>query len=347
MIRFENIELLYAFAVIPLLLIVYIIFRTTRRKMLKRIGERELINRLFPETSSTKSIFKFFLMIFAVSFVIIAMANPQLGTRLEEVKREGIEVIIAVDVSNSMLAEDVRPNRLERAKRSINRLLDNLVEDKIGLIVFAGKSYLQLPLTTDFAAARLIVSTISTDMVGTQGTAIGSAIDLALEAFSEDVTKSRALIIMTDGENHEDDAIGAAKRAKEQNVVIYTIGVGNTEGAPIPIYQGNRIVGYMKDKQGENVITRLDAAVLQAIALETGGEFFRSDIGTDVELTELVERVSKMDKQEFESKIFTNYESRFQIFIAIAMFFLILELIFSDKRNKFLAMLNNFVSGKK
>jgi Ca-activated chloride channel family protein len=347
MIRFENIELLYAFAVIPLLLIVYIIFRTTRRKMLKRIGERELINRLFPETSSTKSIFKFFLMIFAVSFVIIAMANPQLGTRLEEVKREGIEVIIAVDVSNSMLAEDVRPNRLERAKRSINRLLDNLVEDKIGLIVFAGKSYLQLPLTTDFAAARLIVSTISTDMVGTQGTAIGSAIDLALEAFSEDVTKSRALIIMTDGENHEDDAIGAAKRAKEQNIVIYTIGVGNTEGAPIPIYQGNRIVGYMKDKQGENVITRLDAAVLQAIALETGGEFFRSDIGTDVELTELVERVSKMDKQEFESKIFTNYESRFQIFIAIAMFFLILELIFSDKRNKFLAMLNNFVSGKK
>ncbi len=347
MIRFENIELLYAFAVVPLLLFVYILYRTTRRKMLKRIGERELINRLFPETSSTKSIFKFFLMIFAVSFVIIAMANPQLGTRLEEVKREGIEVIIAVDVSNSMLAEDVRPNRLERAKRAINRLLDNLVEDKIGLIVFAGKSYLQLPLTTDFAAARLITSTISTDVVGTQGTAIGSAIDLALESFSEDLTKSKALIIMTDGENHEDDAMGAAKRAKEQNVVIYTIGVGNTEGAPIPVYQDKRIVGYMKDKQGDNVITRLDAAVLQAIALETGGEFFRSDIGTDVELTELVERVSRMDKQEFESKIFTNYESRFQVFVAIAMFFLMLELIFSDKRNKFLAMLNNFVSGKR
>jgi len=347
MIKFENIELFYAFAVIPLLLIVYIIFRIARRKMLKRIGERKIINRLFPETSSTKSIFKFSLMLFAISFVIIAMANPQLGTRLEEVKREGIEVIIAVDVSNSMLAEDVRPNRLERAKRAINRLLDNLVEDKIGLIVFAGKSYLQLPLTTDFAAARLITSTINTDMVGTQGTAIGSAIDLALESFSEDLTKSKALIIMTDGENHEDDAIGAARRAKEQNVVIYTIGVGNTEGAPIPIYSGNRITGYMKDRNGENIITRLDAAVLQAIALETGGEFFRSDIGTDVELTELVNRVSKMEKQEFESKIFTNYESRFQIFLALAMFFMLLELIFSDKRNKFLVILNNFVSGKR
>ncbi len=347
MIRFENIEYLYAFAVIPLLLIIYILYRFSRGKRLKRIGDMHLVKLLIPDTSSHKAILKFTIMLLAISMVILALANPQIGTRLEEVKREGIEIILAVDVSNSMLAEDVRPNRLERAIRSINRLLDNLGEDKVGLIIFAGKSFLQLPLTTDFAAARLITSTISTDMAGTQGTAIGSAIDLAVESFSQDVTKSKVLIIMTDGENHEDDALSAAKRAKEQNVVLYTIGVGNSEGAPIPVYQNGRITGYMKDKNGENIITRLDPAVLQEIALETNGEFFRSDIGTDVELTELVNRVSKMDKQEFESKVFTNYEDRFQIFVALALFFLILELVFSDKKNKFIAKLNLFVAGKK
>lgn len=347
MIRFENIEYFYAFAVIPLLLIVYILYRISRRRRLKRIGDPQLVNLLIPDTSNHKAGLKFTIMMLALAMLIIGMANPQIGTSLEEVKREGIEVIIAVDVSNSMLAEDVRPNRLERAKRSINRLLDNLAEDKIGIIIFAGKSFLQLPLTTDFAAARLITSTISTDMAGTQGTAIGSAIDLAVESFSQDISKSKVLIVMTDGENHEDDAVSAAKRAKEQNVVLYTIGVGNPEGAPIPVYQNGRITGYMKDRSGENIFTRLDPAILQEIALETGGEFFRSDIGTDVELNELVNRVSKMDKQEFESKVFTNYEDRFQIFIALAMIFLMLELIFSDKKNKFIAKLNLFVAGKK
>lgn len=346
MIRFENIEYLYAFAVIPLLLIIYVLYRISRRRRLKRIGDMQLVNLLIPDTSNYKAAWKFTIMQFALSMVIIALANPQIGTRLEEVKREGIEVILAVDVSNSMLAEDVRPNRLERVKRSINRLLDNLGDDKVGLIVFAGKSFLQLPLTTDFAAARLITSTISTDMAGTQGTAIGSAIDLAVESFSQDLSKSKVLIIMTDGENHEDDAVSIAKRAKEKNVVIYTIGVGNSEGAPIPVYQNGKITGYMKDNKGENIITRLDPAILQEIALETNGEFFRSDIGTDVELTELVERVSKMDKQEFESKVFTNYEDRFQIFVALALFFLLLELVFSDKKNKFMAKLNLFVAGK-
>lgn len=346
MIRFENIEYLYAFAVIPLLLIIYVLYRISRRRRLKRIGDMQLVNFLIPDTSNYKAAWKFTIMQLALSMVIIALANPQIGTRLEEVKREGIEVILAVDVSNSMLAEDVRPNRLERVKRSINRLLDNLGDDKVGLIVFAGKSFLQLPLTTDFAAARLITSTISTDIAGTQGTAIGSAIDLAVESFSQDLNKSKVLIIMTDGENHEDDAVSIAKRAKEKNVVIYTIGVGNSEGAPIPVYQNGKITGYMKDNKGENIITRLDPAILQEIALETNGEFFRSDIGTDVELTELVERVSKMDKQEFESKVFTNYEDRFQIFVALALFFLLLELVFSDKKNKFMAKLNLFVAGK-
>lgn len=331
MIKFEHIEFLYGLASLPLFFGIYYFYRRWRRKKLKQMGDVALINSLIGDYSGSKPFFKFLLLMLAYSSLLIALANPQIGTKLEEVKRKGIELVIALDVSNSMMAEDIKPNRLDRAKQEISKLIDNLENDKIGLVVFAGKSFIQLPLTTDYSAAKLMLSTVNTDIISTQGTAIGAAIETAQTMYSQDNTKSRALIIISDGENHEDNAIDAASKSSEQNIIIHCVGMGTITGAPIPIYQNNRISGFLKDNENNTVMTKLVPEVLQQVALASNGEFYSSD---DMDLTQIIDRISQMDKLEFGSKQFTNYESRFQYFLGLALIFLFIELLMSERKIK-------------
>jgi len=346
MLKFEFVEYLYGFAGIPVLFFIYILYRRWRKHRLNSIGDKELVRSLIVGASGSKPFIKFLIFVFAYSFLLLALAKPQLGTKLEEVKRMGVEIIIAVDVSNSMLSEDLKPNRLERSKQAILRLIDKLEDDRIGMIVFAGKSYLQLPITTDYSAAKLITSTLSPDLVSTQGTAIGSAIELAIETFSKDETKSKALIIITDGENHEDDPIAAAKNATDAGITVHTIGMGSSSGGPIPIYENGRMSGYRKDNQGNVVLTKLDPQVLQEVASIGNGEFVFADIA-DVNLSELINKISSMEKEEFGTKKFTDFDDKFQIFIALSLILISLELFISDKKNRLFSTFKNIAGGKK
>ena len=345
MFRFENVIFLYGLALVPFLIILYILSRNWRKRRLNSIGDIELINKLVNDASTVKPLIKFILHLFGFSFLLIAIANPQIGSKLEEVKREGVEIMLAVDVSNSMLSEDIKPSRLERTKQSISKLIDKLENDKIGIVIFAGKSFLQLPLTTDYSSAKLITSTLSPELVSTQGTAIGSAIELCLESFSESDKRNRTIILLTDGENHEDDAISAAEKAKEKNITIHSVGMGSIDGGPIPIMQNNQVMGFRKDNEGNVIMTKLNATALEQIASTTNGKFVRAS-STELDLSELITEISQMDKTEFESKIFTDFDSKFQIFLILALFFITLELILSDRRNKILTYFNKLMGGK-
>lgn len=269
--------------------------------------------------------------------MVLGLANPLIGTKMKEVKREGIEVVIAVDVSNSMLAEDIRPNRLERAKSSIKRLIEDLTQDKISIVLFAGDSFLQLPMTTDYSAAKLMVSTMSTDLIEKQGTAIGGAIELGLESFSDDEEVNKVMIIITDGENHEDDALSAAKEAEDKGVVIYTIGMGSIDGGPIPNIVNGKPQGFITDNSGKTVVSKLNANMLQELAAIGGGSFVRAS-GGEVNLGDLLDDISKMEKTEFEAKVFTDFEDRFQYVFFFALFVLVLEMLIGDRKNKTLTI---------
>ncbi|MDT3738565.1 MAG: VWA domain-containing protein [Candidatus Kapabacteria bacterium] len=346
MLKFQYIEYLYGLVGIPLLILIYYGYRRWRRKRLDQIGNRVLVKSLIPDTTGFKPLLKFIFLLFAYSFLIIVLARPQIGTKLEEVKRMGVEVIIAVDVSNSMLSEDIKPSRLERSKQAIMRLIDKLEDDRIGMVVFAGKSYLQLPLTTDYSAARLMTSTLSPELVSTQGTAIGSAIELAMETFTKDETKSKALIVITDGENHEDDAIGAAQKASDKGIIIHTIGMGSSGGGPIPVYENGNMSGYRKDNQGNVIMTKLDSKTLQQIASVGKGEFVFADVA-DVNLSDLIDKISTMEKDEYGTKKFTDFDDKFQFFLSIALMFLTIEFFISDRKNRVYNSMVKFVGGRK
>ncbi len=289
-----------------------------------------------PEASRYKSVVKFLVISGAIAFLVLSVANPQVGTKMENVKREGVDVMILLDVSASMKAEDIKPNRLESAKQEISHLLDKLQNDRIGLIVFAGDSYLQLPLTVDYSAARLILSTIDVDAVPVPGTAIGSAIRLAMKSFVAGETKHKAIILITDGENHEDDAIAAAKDAAAQGIVIHTIGMGSPDGGPIPSYQNNQQVGFKRDQDGNTVITKLDEQALREIAEAGNGIFIRAT-NLQNELETVFKAVQSMEKKQFGERVFTEYDDRFQYFLGLAILFLMIEFVISERRNKWLA----------
>lgn len=330
---------------IPVFALLYLLSRYVRRKKLERFGDTNLVNLLIPEVSKSKHIIKFVLVSLAFTFVTLAAANPQIGSKTEEIKREGVEVIIAIDISNSMKAEDLKPNRLERAKQAVLKLIDKLKNDRIGIVLFAGDTYLQLPLTMDYAAAKLLTSSIDVDLISQQGTAIGNAINLALDSYTEQSEKYKALIIITDGENHEDDALGAARDAASKGVVIHTIGMGSIAGAPVPIYSQGGLSGFIRDREGNSVISKLDPVMLQQIATEGGGKFIHAT-GTDLDLSELLDELAGMEKKEFASQIFTEYDDKFQYFLAIGLLLMISEIFFSERINKWLASLNLF-SGEK
>jgi Ca-activated chloride channel family protein len=338
--RLANTEYLYLLLLIPVYILLWLISAYRRKRALKRIGNRELVMQLIPEMSKIRPLVKFILQMIAVSAGIIILARPQFGSKLEEVKRQGVEVIIALDVSNSMLAEDIQPNRLTRAKQSISKLVDNLEDDKIGLIVFAGDAYTQIPVTIDYVSAKMFLSTINTDMVPKQGTAIGSAINLGMRSFTPGEGRSKAMIIITDGENHEDDPVKEAEQAAKNGIVIHTIGIGSTEGVPVPVTTYGR-KDYLKDIEGNTVISRLDEDILKKIALATGGSYVRAS-SSDIGLDEIFSEIKQMKKQELDSSMYTEYNDQYQIFAAIALFVLLMDFIIMDRKNRKLSRIRIF-----
>lgn len=335
MIRFAHAEYLYGLILIPVLLVLFFWAVRMRRQLLRRYGNPDLLKQLMPAMGKYKLGIKFFLAVLTIGFVVLSVANPQIGTKFEEVKREGVDIMIALDVSNSMKAEDLKPNRLENARQEIARMIEKLQNDRIGLIVFGGESYLQLPLTTDYSAAKLILSTIDVDAVPVPGTAIGSAIKLSMKSFAEGEKKHKVIIIITDGENHEDDAIAAAKDAASEGVVIHTIGMGSPEGAPIPVYENNVEVGFKKDADGSTVITKLDEQGLQQIAEAGKGKFIRAT-NQQSELDAVLSDIQSMEKKEFGAKVFTEYEDRFQYFLGAACLLLLAEFFISERKSRWL-----------
>ena len=341
MFQLENKLFLYMLALVPVLIVLYWLNNRWRKKALKGYGDVAIIQQLIPDVSKAKRIWKFIVFVFAFVLLTVGIVNPQVGTKLEEVKRKGADLMICLDVSNSMKAEDLQPNRLEKAKRAISKLVNKLEGDRIGIIVFGGEAYVQLPITTDYSAAKLFLESINTNMIPTQGTAIGNAIDLALESFGKDEGKNKAIVIITDGENHEDDAIKAAEGAAEKGIVIHAIGMGSAEGAPIPIYRNNVREGFRKDNEGNTVITKLNEQALQEIAAAGNGIYIRAS-NSDAGLNSVLDEVSKLEKKEFDSKMYSDYEDRFQWFVATALVLLLIELFLSERKSKIYKRLNLF-----
>jgi len=328
-------------ALLPVLVILYLSFVWFKKKSVKTFGDYELVNKLMPYVSLTRSHFKFFLMLLSITLLIIAIAGPQFGSKIKEVKRKGIEIIIALDVSNSMMARDVQPNRLERAKQIISKLIDQFENDKLGMIVFAGDAYTQIPITSDYIAAKMFLAGVNTNMVTKQGTAIGSAIELAMKSFSQQEKINRAIIIISDGENHEGNAIEMARDAAAKGIKIYTIGIGKPEGVPIPDSESSFIKEYRRDRNGNIVTTRLNEQMLLEIAREGNGKYFRAVSG-NLGLNELYIALNKLDKTEIESKVFSEYEEQFPAFIWIVLFLLIFELVLRERKSKWLSNIKLF-----
>ena len=341
MFRFGNINNLYFLIAIPVLLILLIFIIYRKRKDLNRFGDREIITQLMPEASSGRPVIKYVIQILAVIALIIGIARPQFGSKLREVKREGVEIIIALDVSNSMLAEDIQPNRLERAKQAIAKLVDQMVNDKIGLIVFAGNAYIQMPITTDYVSAKMFLSTISPEIVPVQGTAIGSAIELGTKSFTPMAESSKALIVITDGENHEDDAVQAAQLAAEKDIKVHTIGIGLPEGAPIPVTNPSGQKTYLKDRDGNIVVSKLNERMLQQIADAGNGVYIRST-DTRLGLNTVFDEINKMEKQEMDVRIYSDYDERFQYAFGLALILLLADLFILERKNRWLSRIKLF-----
>jgi len=340
--RFEYILSIWAIAiVIPLLIIVFFILQNWKKRRLTQFGDIEIVQRLMPNVSKKLPVLKFFLYTLAMVFLLIGLANLQYGTKLEEVKREGIDLMLALDVSNSMLAEDLSPNRLERAKRAIYQLIEKLHNDRLGIIVFAGEAYVQLPITTDYSSAKLFLETIGTDIVPTQGTSIGAAVNLAMESFDFKNETNKSIIVITDGENHEEDAIDAVKEAVSKNVSVHTIGMGSEQGSPIPIYRNGSQIDFRKDNSGNTVVTKLNEQMLKEIAIAGNGAYVRAS-NANAGLNKIMDEINQLEKKEFGSKSFKDYEDRFQIFLLIAFLLFVLEYFISSRKSNKLNGVNLF-----
>ena len=328
MINFANAHYLLLLFLIPVFFIVYALVLKLRKIRLKKFGDPALVSQLMPSYSKSKAWLRLVLFSIGFFFFTIGLSRPQIGAKLKEHETKGAEIMIVLDVSNSMLAEDYSPNRLERAKLAISRLVDKLRDDRIGLIVFAGNSFVQLPITTDYVSAKMFLNSISTESVPVQGTAIGDAINTAMRSFSAQSEKSRAIVIITDGENHEDDPVAAAKQAAELGVRVFAIGVGSPEGKPIPM-NGE----LLKDKDGEIVVTRLDESVLKEVAKAGNGVYVRAG-NSEFGLNPVIDNIKRMDDEKYSSIVFEEFDEQFMYFLGIAMLFFVVEMLVGDRRSK-------------
>ena len=339
MFRFANPEYLNLLYILPVLIAAFWYLGRNRKKLLLNFADKELHKTLFPTDSNLKRWTKFVIILLALTCLVFAAANPQVGTKMQEVKQSGIDVFILLDVSNSMMAEDIKPNRLEKAKYQISNLINKLRGDRIGLIIFAGQAYVQIPLTTDYAAANLFLSAVDVNSVPSQGTAIASAINLATASF-DTLSTQKVIIAITDGEDHEGDVEKAVESAVSRGIKVYTIGLGSQDGVPIPVYNNRtQLVGFKKDNSGNTVLTKLDEETLKKIAIEGNGKYFR---GTNYEdhLDKIYTELSELEQTEFGVKKVTDYEDRFYYFLIPAIILLLIELFISEKKSPLYARIN-------
>ena len=328
MINFAQAQYLFLIFLIPVFFIVQAVLLRLRRRRIRKFGDEQLVNQMMPSYSKSKVWVRLTLFSIGFFFFAIGLSRPQIGARLKEQEIKGAEIIIAMDVSNSMLAEDYSPNRLDRAKLAISRLVDKLRDDRIGLVIFAGTSFVQLPVTTDYVSAKMFLNTIDTGSIPIQGTAMGDAITTCIRSFSQQSDKSRAIILITDGENHEDDPVAAAAQAAEMGIKVFTIGVGSPEGKPIPM-NGE----LLKDKDGEIVVSRLDESVLQEVAKAGNGAYVRAG-NSEFGLNPIIEDLRKLEDEKYSSVVFEEFDEQFMYFLAIALFFFVLEMLIGDRRSK-------------
>lgn len=320
-------KFLWLLLLVPVILLVYGITRHLRGRMLDRFGDRQLVCQLMPSWSSAKGWWHIVLFCMAFVFFIIGLSRPLIGAKLSERETKGAEIMICLDVSNSMLAQDYRPDRLSRAKMAISRLVDKLQDDRIGLVIFAGSSFVQLPITADYISAKMFLNNVDTGSIPIQGTAIGDAIMTAARGFSAQSEKSRAIIVITDGENHEDDAVAAAKTVAESGIRVYTIGVGSTEGEPIPV-NGE----LLKDRNGNIVVSKLDEDLLKEIAAAGGGSYVHAG-NEEFGLNPIIDEISKMEDERLSSVVFEEYDELYMYFLGIALGIFVVEMLIGDRRS--------------
>lgn len=338
MFRFADPEYLFLLLLIPILIGIFVYTTIQKHRKIKMFGNPELLAELMPNVSYIRPQVKFYMGIIAIVMIIIVLARPQFGTKMEKEKRQGIEVMIALDVSNSMLAQDIQPNRLEKAKQVLSKLVDDMSEDKVGMVVFAGDAYTQLPITVDYVSAKMFLSSLTPKLVPRQGTAIGSAIDLCIKSFGEKSAASRAIIVITDGENHEDDAIGAAKMAKENGIIVNVIGMGKPDGAPIPL---DGTMSFWKDKDGNVVVSKLNEEMCKNIANAGGGTYVRAD-NTNLAYKIITKELDKMAKSDIKTQVFKDYNEQFQSFALFALLLLFIDAFIFERINKSLSRLRIF-----
>lgn len=338
MFRFANPQYLWLLAAVPAFVLLFWMAARNRRRRLARFGCEETIRELMPEVSQGRIVLKFIVFCSAFSLLVLAAAQPQFGSKLREERSQGIEMMLVVDVSNSMLAEDFEPNRLERTKYAIGKLFEGLQQDRVGLVVFAGEPKVQLPITSDYRVAKAFARRIDPSLVSVQGTAVGKALEQALLAFPGDdgEAHSRVVVLITDGENHEDDALAVARRAAEAGVRIYTIGIGTPEGAPIEI-DGE----FIRDEKGDMVVSKLNEEMLSQIADLTGGAYVRAT-KQSIGLDEIVKSIAAMEQSERAALRFEEYDEQYQWFVAVALLLLLGEFLLFDRRNPLLARFNIF-----
>ena len=330
MFRFANPDFLYLFFLLPVLVAVFLYYNHRRRQNIRKYGDPALLQELMPTVSKYRPDVKFGLTFSALALTIFMLARPQFGSKMETVKRSGVEAVIALDISNSMLAEDVTPSRLEKAKKLISRLVDTFNNDKVGMIVFAGEAFTQLPITSDYVSAKMFLESINPSLITTQGTDIGAAIRLAMKSFTPNDGVGRAIVVITDGENHEGGAIEAAKEAAEKNMQVFILGIGSPDGSPIPEERGSN--HFRKDKDGNVIVTRLNEQMCQEIAKAGNGMYIRVDNSNSAEKI-LNEEISKLAKTDVESQVFTDFDEQFQALAWLVLILLVVEMLILERKN--------------
>ncbi|WP_299015543.1 VWA domain-containing protein [uncultured Polaribacter sp.] len=341
MYRIEEPIYFYLLAIIPAMIVVFLLVFWWKRRTQKKFSDAELLKKLAPNASTFKNSLKLVFLLLGIAFLVIGLTNPKMGTKLKTVKREGVDVVFALDVSKSMLAEDIAPNRLEKSKQIISKIINRLGSDRVGIIVYAGNSYPLLPITTDHGAANMFLANANPDMVSSQGTDINGALELAKTFYNNDEQTNRFLIIISDGEDHQEETKQVAQNLANEGVKIYTVGVGTERGGPIPMrLNGNRI-GYKKDNKGETVITQRKPEILQGIADAADGNYLDGNV-TENPVKEIAEIIANAEKNEFETKQFSDYKDQFQWFVAIGLVFLLIDVFLFDKKTKWLKKVDLF-----
>lgn len=341
MYRLEEPIYFYALTIIPVMIVIYLLVLWWKKRTQRKFSNPELLQKIAPNTSVFKSTLKLIMLVLGISFLIISLVNPKMGSKLKTVKREGVDVVFALDVSKSMLAEDIAPNRLEKAKQIISKIIDKLGSDRVGIIIYAGNSYPLLPITTDHAAANMFLQSANPDMVSSQGTAINEALELAKTYYNNDEQTNRFLIIISDGEDHQEETKQVAQNLSNEGVKIYTVGVGTEKGGPIPMRLNGAMIGYKKDNKGETVITRLNPEILKDISDAGNGKYVNGNI-TEKPVATISDIIANAQKNEFETKQFSDYKDQFQWFLGAAFLFLISDVFLFDKKTKWVKKVDLF-----